>query len=186
MKNLEKLVVGLLAVVVVFIGILTFKTTDVTVNPVVTVESGDPVGAASQTKTNRQYFIAGFQSGGFAFATTSDIATYTLTFDELGRDTTYITWTPDLDLTLTTMASTSPVFDAILGFQTGDKRIYDFYNASTTAAATITFAAGTGVDMQEDEGETVILNGLEFARLTFIRKADTDIAFQVEVFQVGD
>lgn len=144
------------------------------------------LGGVSPNKYNRQFFKAGFQSGGDTYATSSTASNYTLTNTELGGDISYIEWNAGSNITITTMASSSPIFDAILGYNPGDKRVYDVYSATTTTATTITWEAGTGVDLQEDEGGTVVQNGLEFARITFIRKANTDIGMIVEVFQVGD
>ncbi len=88
-----------------------------------------------------------------------------------------------IDATITTMASTSaPLSD----LKVGESLEMYFYNASTTAASTATFAAGTGVDLQEDEGETVTVNGGEVARMTFLKKANTDVIFWLEVAQLGD
>ena|SRR3990167_1974798 len=132
---------------------------------------------------NHLEFRQGYTKGGTAIATSSTAATYTLTTKELRREVSYLSWTVNVNTTLTTMASTSAPF---AGMQTGDSFSVYFYNASTTAGATATFAAGTGVDLQESEGGTVIINGLEMSRLTFVKKADTDIAAVVEGFQVGD
>lgn len=140
-------------------------------------------GAAGPEHGVRQFFNAGFQSGGTTLATSSTATTYTLLQGEIDGDVTYISWTPNLNTTLTSMASTSMSF---LGNNTGDTREYLFYNASTTAAATVTFAAGTGVDLQEDEGGSVIVNGLELSKLTFVRKADSDVLLLVEPYQVAD
>lgn len=140
-------------------------------------------GASGPKKNFRQYFYAGYQSGGDTFASSTTNSTETLVTADINKDVSYISYTANINTTLTTMASTSMSF---IGKRTGDKRVYDFYSATTTAATTITIAAGTGVDLQEDEGGTVVINGLESARLTFIRKADSDVSLIVEVFQVGD
>lgn len=175
----NKLVLGGVIVALLMSGVALMSS-----NTVVERTIEKAVGAFSGPNIyNRVVFNAGFQSGGSTLATSSTASTYTLLSAELDQDVTYISWNAGLNVTLTTMASTSMDF---VGNVTGDKRVYDFYSATTTAATTITFAAGTGVDMQEDEGETVIVNGLEAARLTFIRKADSDVLFEVEVFQVGD
>lgn len=121
--------------------------------------------------------------GGDVTATSSTASTYTLTSSELRRETNYISWTPNVNTTLTTMASTSAPFSDL---GTGETREVILYNASTTAASTITFAAGTGVDLQEDEGGSVIVNGLETARITYGKKSDNDVFFIVEPYQLGD
>lgn len=147
------------------------------------VERVEVGGAAGPDHYNHQYFKQSYTRGGTDIATTSTASTYTLTNAELRDDVNYISWTPNINTTLTTQASTSAPF---VGLQTGETRELILYNASTTAAATITFAAGTGVDLQEDEGGSVIVNGLEAARITYFKKADSDIGFVVEPFQVGD
>lgn len=123
--------------------------------------------------------------GGHTYATSSTAASYTLTTTELdvNRRNSYISWTVNVNTTLTTMASSSA---PLVGLDVGESYSVWFYNASTTAAATATFAAGTGVDLQEGEGETVICNGLELCKLTFLKKSDTDVILLVNPMQTGD
>jgi len=132
---------------------------------------------------NHLVFKANVTNGGTVVATSSTATSYTLTSAELREDVSLLSWTVNVNTTLTTMASTSA---PLVGLRAGESITMYFYNASTTAAATATFAAGTGVDLQADEGESVIVNGLEVARLTFLKKADTDVALWVEVGEVGD
>jgi len=173
MSKISGAIIGVLAVASLILGVVGLSN-----------HSISPVGAVPGPNVyQRTYFHSGFQSGGDVMATTSTAATYTLLQSEIDGDVTYISWTPNVNLTLTTMASTSMDF---VGNNTGDTRTYTLYNASTTAAATITFAAGTGVDLQEAEGGSVIVNGLEGATLTFVRKADSDVMLKVEPWQVGD
>jgi hypothetical protein len=187
MKNPYLLVIAILAV----FGVATFAMGYYGPAPKVVVEGDyieaanmDALGAvASPEVYNRMYFHAGFQSGGTAYATTSTATAYTLTNTELGGDITYVEWTANMNTTLTTPASTTMPW---LGNKPGDMRTYTIYAASSSPASTITLAAGTGVDLQEDEGETVIINGLEVARLTFLRKIDSDVIAWLEVGQVGD
>jgi hypothetical protein len=134
----------------------------------------------------RMTFHQGFNTGGEYFATTSAIATYTIPPSELDDEAYWIQWTPNLNTTLTLPATTTAGFDNIVGKDAGATRTVYVYNASSTVAATMTFAAGAGIDLQEDEGETVIVNGLEIARLTFLRKANSDVIAWLEVGQLGD
>ena len=150
------------------------------------VEEGILGAVSGPDVYQRMYFHAGFNGGGDTTATTSTGSTV-MALADWGNDVSYIEWTANRPAeTITTMATTSSAMDAIVGLTAGDSREIIFYSATTTAATAITFAAGTGVDLQEDEGETVVVNGLEYARLTFIRKANTDVALIVEPFQVGD
>lgn len=169
------------SLVVLFTGLALF-----TPEPIV-IQDGQRVGASPGPDVYvRQIFHAGYQYGSDVFATSTTESTFTITNTEFGKDIGYLEVNVGLDTTWTTMASSSPIFDAILGHTAGDTRVYVVYSATTTTATTLTWAGGTGVDLQEDEGETVIQNGLEYARITFIRKLNTDIAMIVELFQVGD
>lgn len=85
----------------------------------------------------------------------------------------YIDYTPNVNTTLTfpassTMANFLP--------NVGDEKTVTFRNASSTAAATITFAEGTGGDLQilEATGTDLVLEGLDIARVTFQRKNNSD------------
>jgi len=61
------------------------------------------------------------------------------------------------------------------------------YSSTSTTATTITWTAGTGIDLLEPEiNGTVIQNGGDLAKITFVKKADTDIAVITEIFQLGD
>ena len=136
---------------------------------------------------SKQFFYEGYESGSpeTSYASTTVSGNATFLASELAND--YIELTPTVGaVTLTITATTSSGFP--LGFEFGAKRVIEFYNATSTTgvASIITFAGGTGIDLQEDEGETVTLNGLEVARLTLIRKNDSDVLAWVEVGQVGD
>jgi len=131
-------------------------------------------------------FHAGVQSGGSYFATSSVAATVTLQAFQFNLEKTFIDWTANLDTTLTTMATTSMDFMNI--GNVGDERSYWFRSATTTAATTITFAAGTGVDIQfgDATGDDLVIDGLDLAKLTFIRKNDTDVLLLMTKYTEGD
>lgn len=164
------------AVVILAIGAFFFPRSTTVVERAVGSASGP-------THTSHQEFLQNFTNGGNVTATTSTEATFTLTSAYLNENVSLISWLPNLDNTLTTMASTSAPF---VNMRAGDSFTVYLYNASTTAASTITLAAGTGVDLQEDEGATVVVNGGEISRLTFLKKADTDVVAWLEVGQIGD
>jgi hypothetical protein len=140
-------------------------------------------GAVSPDHYNTQYFFKNTVTGYESVATSSTASTYTLTTREMDVDVPYVSWTPNVNTTLTSMASTSAPFS---GLRPGQSFTQTWYNASTTAASTITFAAGTGIDLQELEGGSVIVNGLEGATITYVKKADTDVIMLVAPWQVGD
>jgi hypothetical protein len=96
----------------------------------------------------------------------------TLTTTELPTGVNVISWTPNLNITLTLGGTSTRAFVP----NTGDVANVYFYNATTTDAATITFAAAdTNVDLQmaEATGGDLILNGKDWAKLTFIRRSAT-------------
>lgn len=141
----------------------------------------------SPTFTQRAYFNAGYNYGGTAYATSSTAATYTVPANTFGRDVYMISWTPNVNTTLTLPATTSASFINIVGITPGESREYILYNASSTAAASITLAAGAGIDLQknEDTADLAIL-GLDMAKLTFIRKPNKDVMVLMEEYQEAD
>lgn len=174
----KKYIVGLVVVAIIAISGVFFPNVT---NTVIEKTLG---GSAGPRHTEHQEFTQNFKRGGTAVATTSQaITTHTLTAAELRETTSYISWDVGANITLTTMASTSAPF---VGLRAGEAIEVFFYNATTSTGTTATFAAGTGVDLQEDEGGTVIVNGLEVSKLTFLKKANSDILFIVEPYQVGD
>ncbi len=145
-------------------------------------DAGELSGASGPTHTNTQYFYSNFQVGRTVRATSTDSATGILTAADFDCDQPYLSWTVNLNTTQTTMASTSAPFSIM---RPGEICTIYVYSATTTQATTLTWAAGAGVLLQEDEGETVIQNGLELARFTFMKAANTDILLWIEVGQEG-
>ena len=132
-------------------------------------------------------FHDGCQSGGTRLATSTTAATYTLAVGDIKEHTVYWDINVGLDTTITTMASSSLAMDAMNIPFAGDSRVLYVYSATTTTATTLTLAAGTGIDLQKNEDTAdLAINGLDIARLTFIRKADTDVMLIMEEWVVGD
>ena len=121
--------------------------------------------------------------GGTNTATSSTAATYTLLQAELtGKGV--IQWTPNVNTTVT-LPATSTLTTLVPN--SGDIQSFWFYNASSTAAATITIAAGTGIDLQKNEDTAdLAINGLDWAELIFIRQADTDVTVIMSEFIEAD
>ena len=57
----------------------------------------------------------------------------------------------------------------------GDYRTWVIENGYTAAATTTTIAAGTGIDLQEPDGQNVVVGINNYAFLTCFREASTDI-----------
>lgn len=179
--NNKVLVVALIVVVAIAIGGYSFPNVTERVTEKVVTRLGANAGPDF---FDHLRFKQGFTKGGDSTATTTVDTTIVLgTGHQFNERTSYVSMNIGINATVTSMASTSA---PLSNLAVGESLEVLFYNASTTAAATATFAAGTGVDLQEDEGETVIVNGLEVARLTFVKKADTDVILWVEPGQVGD
>lgn len=175
-----------LAVLLSFVSIFSQPEEKIVTEVIKEIQAG---AASGPDHYQRQYFYEGFAYGsaGTAFATTSP-SSQTFKVTDLAEND-YVTVTPTVGaITLTLPATTTAGFNNIVGKETGSTRIIHVYNATTTTGAdsVITWAAGTGIDLQEDEGETVTQNGLEIARIVMIRKADTDVMAWVEMGQVGD
>lgn len=85
------------------------------------------------------------------------------------------------DATLTFPATST------IGFMrnTGDTKIFYVRNATTTATMDITFAAGTGMNYKKATSTKILLgdtDGSNFAKVTLIRKANTDIDMIVDLY----
>ena len=179
----ENLTVGGVIIALVLGGLAFLNSPDEVVVEKTTERVIEEVGAFSGPDIFSHLILhEGYTNSGDSVATSS-IGNAIITSDLLANKVNLLTWLVNVNTTATTMASTSEPF---ISMKVGESREILLYNSTSTAAATLTFAAGTGVDLQEDEGGTVVVNGLETARLTFFKKADTDIAFIVEPYQVGD
>lgn len=127
------------------------------------------LGAAGQTQSGRAFFGDGATIGGTVMSTTSAASSYSITAAELARTPQVIRWLPNLNTTLTISSTSTLAYVPNIG---DTAEIY-LLNASTTQASTITLAAGTGLDLQfaEATGGDLVLNGLDWAKLTLIRGA---------------
>jgi len=134
--------------------------------------------------TDRIFVRSGVTAGG-RLATTSTASAYTLAPTDLRLSPTYIDWTPNVNTTISlTSTSTFPYVP-----QVGDTAVVYVRNASSTAASTITFAAANAnVDLQftEATGGDLVLNGLDFASLTFIRESENLVTILFNEFTEAD
>lgn len=175
----EKLATGGVIVAVILSGLAFFGgDTPATVTERVVERVGASVGPEH---TDTQYFDGGFTKGGSV--ATSSTGNTVLTASEINPNKSFVSFTANVDQNVTLPASTTAPFKNLA---VGEGFSVLVYSATTTAGATMTYVAGTGIDLQEDEGETVVQNGLEVARLTFVKKANSDIIAWVEAGQVGD
>jgi hypothetical protein len=118
--------------------------------------------------------VTTFTQGGGVTATTS-AASATIPATDFDTEN-YIVVTPSLgNVTLTLPASTT--FPGIPNV--GDTRTILIENAAS-AATTTTIAAGTGVDLQEPDGQNVVIGQNNYAWLTATRLSNTDIVVVVD------
>lgn len=123
-----------------------------------------------------------FTQGGKTYASSTSNATETA-LESYFDDENVLAYTPNVTNTLTLPASTT-ITDWIPN--DGDVRVTYIQNASSTAGAVLTLAAGTGIDIQEPTGAALTIEGLDWARLTWIRKSNTDILVIFDELQEGD
>ena len=139
-------------------------------------------GASGPYHTEHQIFANNFTRGGTVTSTTTVDTTIILDASHLRVGVSLMSMNIGVDATITTMASTSaPLVNLI----PGESFVVYFFNASTTAGSLATFAAGTGVDLQEDNGGAKTVGGNDIARLTFLKKADSDVILWIESGQEG-
>lgn len=141
-------------------------------------------------KYQTQVFHEGFKYGGDVFATTTTGTAQTLAKSAITEKTRLMVIIPNKPtLALTTMASSSMPW---LGYSAGMTKTVRMENATSSTAA-ITITAGTGVELQEDQGGVVIIDQGEYADLTFMREYDGGVArgsqnvlLTVVVYQISD
>jgi hypothetical protein len=120
-----------------------------------------------------------FTEGGAVVTVTPVTATVTLTEANLlaGNVITFTASSTQEALTVTLPAtSTLTTFLPTAG----DMRRIVIENPFTGAATTTTIAAGTGIDLQEPDGQNVVIGITDFAWLTCFRKANTDVVCLVD------
>lgn len=149
--------------------------------PAAPVASEHAVGAAGSDFTQLVHFYNNITVGGTILATSSTAATYTISAQELAGAPKIISWTPNVDTTLKFSASSTRAYVPNVG---DTAQIY-IRNASSTAASSITFAADdTAVDLQfaEATGGDLVLNGLDWAKVTLIRNAGNGVSQVTVIF----
>ena len=135
----------------------------------------DGVGVASGPDVyNHTLFFDGLTDGGGVRATTTTVAAETITSGQMARNKVfrYLGSATAAAITVT-LPATSTMSNLIP--RPGDTRTWIFENAYTASATTTTIAAGTGIDLQESDGQNVIIGINNYAFLTCFREASSDI-----------
>jgi len=140
--------------------------------------------AAGNTFEQRMFANQGATQGG-ALATSSTASTYTLTAKDLKKTPSVVLWTPNVSTTISITATST--YDYVP--KIGDVATVYMRNASSTAASTITLAAAnTQVDLQKGNytGADLVIDGLDWEKLTFIRKSALTVTVFAESMTEGD
>lgn len=137
------------------------------------------VGAISSPDVYGYMNVHGkFEQGGGVSTVTPITNAYTLTHTNM-VDANIITFTASSSqeaLTVTLPAtSTLPLSSEI-----GSYRTWIIENPFTGAATTTTIAAGSGIDLQEPDGQNVVIGINNYAFLTCFREATTDVVCRVD------
>lgn len=160
------------------IAALVCSVAVVFLSPVKTVET-PTLGALTSPDISSYVNVQGaFSQGGGVTTATPDDATYTVTYADMVSSNviTFVASTTMPALTATLPASTTfPI-----GQYAGAYREWVIINPFTAAATTTTIAAGTGIDLQEPDGQNVVIGITNYAWLTCFRLANTDISCSVD------
>lgn len=178
-----------LAVAVVVVGTMQFTKEPVQVQ--VVSDSGSvevverTVGAFPGPDIYSNINVYGaFQQGGGSNSIDPVTGSYTLTAANMvnANVITFDASTTQAALTVTLPASTTfPI-----GKEAGSYRSWVVENPFTAAATTTTIAAGTGVDLQEPDGQNVVIEINDYAWITCFREASTDIVCRADETIVAD
>jgi hypothetical protein len=171
MNKLQKL--GLVAVVVIAIaGAYQFPKVQERVVEVLGANPGPEF-------LNLSFFKAGLVDGGGVYATTTTVATETLTSQILEKNKVIRMLGSATAAAITVTLPASTTMSNILP-KPGDYRTWVIENGYTAAATTTTIAAGTGIDLQEPDGQNVVIGINNYAWLTCYRELSTDIVCLVD------
>lgn len=160
-------IIAVLAVVVIVGGYLTFTNKGTTVQTVASPSLGD-----QSHLTGLNVGTGGFSTSGILSTTTP--ASLTLSPNDI-INANFISMFPSVGaITITLPATTSAPMATWLP-NPGDAGSFMIHNSTTTAAQTVTVAGGTGTLLRNSTTTAAILPG-GIARLTCVRKVNTDIA----------
>lgn len=119
-----------------------------------------------------------FSQGGGVTTVTPTSGTVTITGSDMAGSNV-ITFTAS-----STQAALTATLPATTTFplppEAGAYRSWVIINPFLAAATTTTIAAGTGIDLQEPDGQNVVIGITNYAWLTCVRLASTDIACSVD------
>lgn len=154
------------------------------------INTDDAATFTSTVAATGKVTLNGGQLRSYTNSTSTTATTYTaVQADILNYDT--ILMTPNTAAITITLPATSTLTSMVPA--AGDRQETCIYNATSTTAATITLAAGAGMDLERTATSTVTgstgvlaIAGRNSACLTFIREPDTDISVLMQNFIDAD
>ena len=196
-ESLKNQWVGILAIILLVIainmgGLSVGGPADTTsmLNDVVFNQDGSAVAdfrVESDTNSHALYVDSGnntvtadgFTYGGTFTTLAQTASTYTLTEAEMiasnGFTFTASTTQPALSLTLPATSTMTTLLAS-----SGDTRQWLVVNPFAGSATTTTIVAGTGVDLQEPDGQNVVIGSTNYAYLTCTRLPSTNVVCKVD------
>lgn len=185
-SNLGQYVLGILVFVSLLIGVVNLSKPSQVVERVTDQNGVVHVGSgASQQEFNRKFFLGGLTQGGSITATSSTASTYTTVAGDFAGQPTVISWTPNVNTTISLSSTSTMAYVP----NVGDTAVIYFRNASTTAASSVTFAAvGANQDLQmaEATGGDLVLNGLDWEKVTLIRTSTYNVTYILDEMTEAD
>ena len=124
-----------------------------------------------------------FVQGGAVLASSTSVAADLLQASDI-LNFSVLDYTPgNLAVTLTLPASTT--LNNVIKYA-GDCTDFRIRNLDSVSATSTTIAAGTGIDLVENENGDVVIEGGNEAQLKFCREADTDVTVYVDEYIAAD
>lgn len=158
----EKLIIGGIILALLIGTVAYFQSDTKTIETVVK----EYQAIAGPDVYDRMFLHRGLTVGS-TISTTTVLATLTTARATFGLNPSVILWNHDIDTTITLTASSTHGYVP----KVGDVATIYIQNASTTSGATLTFTADAQLDFQftEATGGDLVLNGLDWAKMTFVR-----------------
>lgn len=161
-------------VIALFVGFVGLGQEEKVIEHVVQQNLGASPGP---DKYERHFFYDGLETGGKYTSISTTTASYTLSAGEYKSGVVdFETMTYAAALTATLPASTTGAYPTKPGMWSE----LVIKNSRTAAATTTTIAAGTGVDLQEPDGQNVVIGINNYALIKCVRLDTSDVACVVD------
>jgi len=173
-------------IVIIIIGIISLIGIRGGVDGIPGIPGKDgKIGAFPGPDIFQHVFLNEGATFGGTVSTTTGVSqtTHTSVRIDFGKEPTVYEFNPGVQIAYAWSATSTHGYVP----RVGDVSTIYFRNASTTATdASITFSAvDSGVDIQENEGGNLVLDGQDWAKITFIRSAVNIVTIIIAEMQEG-